>query len=528
MISNQTWALGGKIVTMNANRDVYSVGYLVIRDNRILEVVNGDLPEKYKTVEKVETGGVIYPGLIDLHNHFVYNVLPLWVVPKPYKNRGQWPGHKEYSSGVTQPMELLTSYPASSKAIVRYIEAKAIIGGTTTGQGVMTQIKGDRKIFDGAMRNVENPMEVNLPGARTRVPNLAITGDKAEKDIEAFRKAINLPAGNAYFYHLSEGTDDAAHKHYENLKILDLINQNLVGIHSLGLHPQDLDYFAVKKAKIVWSPFSNNLLYGKSLDLKALKSSGLHFSIGCDWSISGSKNLLQELKVAFFENERSGKPFTNFDLVSAVTYSPAEMLRWDQHLGSIAPGKLVDLTIAEDRQADPYENLIFATEKNISLVLVDGTARYGNEALMNRFKESEDYPAQKFSVGGKNKKINLFISGSKLNHIGFLESAGMIRKAMLDLEAFKKDMDTAKLDKMKFGFEVEDDDFQLVLDNEHEEDLLRGDTSSMAFKALITPPMQNSIIMDEPTVGGEEYWERIKRQKNLPDGLPEWLAKCYQ
>ena len=40
------------------------------------------------------TGGTIYPGLIDLHNHLPYNVLPLWQVPKKFSNRGQWGRHR--------------------------------------------------------------------------------------------------------------------------------------------------------------------------------------------------------------------------------------------------------------------------------------------------------------------------------------------------------------------------------------------------------------------------------------------------
>ena len=42
---------------------------------------------------------MIYPGLIDLHNHMAYNVLPLWSPPgrtDPYTSRNQWPNEKSY------------------------------------------------------------------------------------------------------------------------------------------------------------------------------------------------------------------------------------------------------------------------------------------------------------------------------------------------------------------------------------------------------------------------------------------------
>ena len=45
----------------------------------------------------VDTGGTLFPGLIELHNHLSYNALPLWSpVPKLFQHRGQWPGHPDY------------------------------------------------------------------------------------------------------------------------------------------------------------------------------------------------------------------------------------------------------------------------------------------------------------------------------------------------------------------------------------------------------------------------------------------------
>jgi hypothetical protein len=38
----------------------------------------------------VQTGGSIYPGLIELHNHLAYDALPLWQVPERYDNRDDW------------------------------------------------------------------------------------------------------------------------------------------------------------------------------------------------------------------------------------------------------------------------------------------------------------------------------------------------------------------------------------------------------------------------------------------------------
>ena len=48
----------------------------------------------------------------------------------------------------------------------------------------------------------------------------------------------------------------------------------------------------------MWSPFSNLWLYGKTTDVATAQSNGMRICLGADWSPSGSKSLLGELKVA--------------------------------------------------------------------------------------------------------------------------------------------------------------------------------------------------------------------------------------
>jgi len=51
-------------------------------------------PAGFAAAPRVEAGGVLYPGLIDLHNHLLYNTLPLWTEPArttPWTSHTQWP-----------------------------------------------------------------------------------------------------------------------------------------------------------------------------------------------------------------------------------------------------------------------------------------------------------------------------------------------------------------------------------------------------------------------------------------------------
>ena len=68
-------------------------------------------PAGFEGVAPVDTGGTLFPGLIELHNHLSYNALPLWSpVPKLFQHRGQWPDHPDYRKLISGPMTVVGQY----------------------------------------------------------------------------------------------------------------------------------------------------------------------------------------------------------------------------------------------------------------------------------------------------------------------------------------------------------------------------------------------------------------------------------
>ena len=157
---------------------------------------------------------------------------------------------------------------------------------------------------------------------------------------------------------------------------------------------------ASRGATVVWSPFSNQLLYGKTVDLKALKSSGVTFGLGCDWAPTGSKNLLQELKVAKHAVEDQEADFTSEDLVRSVTAGARRCRTGEQYLGHITPGSMADLLVIRGTDGDPWDQLIAATERDVDLVTIHGIPRYGQRKLMEQLHSAPDYPLEDYSVNG--------------------------------------------------------------------------------------------------------------------------------
>jgi cytosine/adenosine deaminase-related metal-dependent hydrolase len=268
-------------------------------------------------------------------------------------------------------MGILGKTPGYVEAIVRYVECKCLVSGVTTSQGIMLYSNaGIRKFYRGIVRNVEAPDDPGLPRVDAHIPDIA------SKDAPHFLSQLNK--ASCLLLHLSEGTDDSAHHHFETLKIHRdewAITSSLTGIHCVALKQADFELMNQKGASMVWSPLSNLMLYGGTADVRAAKDSGITIGIGSDWSPSGSKNLLGELKVARLFSENNGNIFSDFELLSMATVNAARMIKWEEQIGTLEKNKLADLIIIEGKTGDPYAQMLHASEKDLSLVVINGVPR---------------------------------------------------------------------------------------------------------------------------------------------------------
>jgi cytosine/adenosine deaminase-related metal-dependent hydrolase len=376
------FVLKGHVVTMNDAFDNIARGAVYVSGNAIAAVQTADAPAPpgFEGATAVDTKGVIYPGLVELHNHLSYNALRLWSVPKKYGSREEWPDDPGYHQLVTGPMSVLGKSRRADllASLVRYVESKCLFGGVTTSQGVaLSSNAGIERYYKGVVRNVEQADDKAFPpSARTHI------ADVVAKDWQKFFEAIS--GNGAVILHLAEGTNDKARSHFLALQNGDrwAITPRLVGIHCAALKSADFDVMAKHGGSMVWSPLSNLLLYGATADVVAAKKSGVPIALGSDWSPSGSKSLFGELKVARLAADAAKADFQDRDVVAMATRTPAKMVGWDGLIGSVEAGKRADLLVLGKDAPDPYKALLAAHEDDIALVVIDGVARYGTTALM--------------------------------------------------------------------------------------------------------------------------------------------------
>src|SRR5690242_17192133 len=92
------YILTGRVVTMDAARTVHASGAIYVDGNTISSVSASaqPVPAGFANAKNIHVNGIIFPGLIELHNHLSYNILQLWSVPKLFHDRGQWQRHPQY------------------------------------------------------------------------------------------------------------------------------------------------------------------------------------------------------------------------------------------------------------------------------------------------------------------------------------------------------------------------------------------------------------------------------------------------
>jgi cytosine/adenosine deaminase-related metal-dependent hydrolase len=343
--------------------------WLVLADGAVKEIRKN----KPTGVTTLDTGGVILPGLIDLHGHPEFNVFAAWEPPRLYRNRYSWRGSDVYHALVRDPQnKLIAALPAQTQ--LRYAEVRALAGGVTAIQGASGT---NRATDESLVRNVDLRIfgdhkaraMIDLPSKTSRdVQRLA--------DIVA---AIGTGDVTAFYLHLAEGArdDPRSQKEFDTLVGFSALTKGTVLIHATALTKAQLGQVADAGAKLVWSPQSNLRLYGETTRAADALAVGVPVALGADWLPSGSTSLLAELQVARAELSAQGLEAKPRDLVAMVTSVAAKVAGLDQRIGTLKPGFAADVLVLERRHDDPYESVCRSLPLDVRLVTIGGDIAYG-------------------------------------------------------------------------------------------------------------------------------------------------------
>lgn len=418
--------LGGTIVTPER---VLPKAWIVIKNGMIDAILESPPSGTGATV--VETGGIIFPGFVDLHNHPMYNIFARWNPPRKFANRYEWRDLWEYKDSLGIPGGRFQKDDSTFCDIDEYVEVRALIGGTTSIAGISRQPVP--VCVAGLVRNLDLASGFYPSGfGHERVKNaLGITPrDMKDPEAQKLREDIAQNEIDLLLIHVAEGTpqDLESTLEFRALKGVGLLGEHTAIIHGIALLPDDFKEMREAHVALVWSPRSNMELYGVTTNIRAALSEGVTVALAPDWSPTGSVNMLFELQYASrLSKEQMAGILSDQRLFEMATSIPARIAKLDSKIGTLQQKMYADLFVLKGDAAQPFTALAGAKAQDVQLVLVGGVPLYGSDEIMQQLRvqsepvdvcgarmalNSAALPAGKFS--GVEQRLRTLMKGNQL------------------------------------------------------------------------------------------------------------------
>ena len=316
-------------------------------------------PDRRDAVIDLE-GAFVFPGLINAHDHLELNSQPRLKWRDRYANAAEWIA--DFQPRFESDPELSVTRPETLDDRVWVGGLKNLLSGVTTVCH-------------------HNPFHYVL---RHRFPIkvLARFGYSHSLHIDGERVAEShhgTPPDWPWMIHAAEGTDVAAQSEIADLDRMGCLTGNTVLIHGVAMCPHGRARVIDAGAGLVWCPSSNRFLFNATADVRSFDDAD-RLAIGSDSRLSGERDLLDELKVAYESHQLSAE-----GLARVVTSGAAKLLRLPR-AGRIANGLPADVIVLRPVAGDPYDSLLEATRADVLLTLVDGVPMAGAAWLAPAFK----------------------------------------------------------------------------------------------------------------------------------------------
>lgn len=347
----------------------------------------------------VLTNGIIAPGMIDTHNHILFDIFDDsdWLPSKVYMNHDEWPSEAKYAAmlDVKQCFEDATAgkptwcpekwnggVANSLKCEMhKWGELKGLVAGTTS-------IVGLPGIAASCMSSVARSIDVAQNGLGSdKVQTSALFPPSATT---ASNVCTNYTAGTtaAYLIHCGEGTDADALAEWTTLGSITnpadcLYAPQTTITHGTAFTATEFAAMGAAGMKLTWSPKSNVALYGTTTNIPAALDANVLVALAPDWSMGGSVNLLDEMRFAnAWDDMHFADRLKPQDLVKMTTKNPAAVLGLADKIDTLAPGHIADIVVYTPKGVDPFASIMANTPVDVRMTMIGGRIVYGDLVML--------------------------------------------------------------------------------------------------------------------------------------------------
>jgi 8-oxoguanine deaminase len=412
------------VAPMDDARSRLPGGYVLVEDDRIVQVGTGTIPATRVDRQIDATGKVVLPGLVNTHHHLpqvlTRNVPRVQEAPlfrwltELYP---VWRGFDQVAvetaarvglaelllTGCTTTTDHLYLFPRGQE---RFIDAEIAAARAlgirfhpTRGSMSRGQSQGglppddvcqdEEAILEDSRRLIREYHDPR-PRAMTRIA-LAPCAPFSVSDA-LMRRTVDLARENGLrlHTHLAETKDEERYcletygcRPVEYLRRLDWLGKDVWLAHCVHLDEDEVRLFAETGTGVAHCPSSNFRLGSGIAPVRALLDAGAAVGLGVDGSASNdSSNMLAECRQALLAHRLGALPsrwLTAEEVLWAATRGGARCLGRDD-IGSLKPGKAADLILIDTRRlsyagasSDVLASLVFTPwPEPVDTVMVNG------------------------------------------------------------------------------------------------------------------------------------------------------------
>ena len=394
--------VGGDVVTMNANRDIFHGGAVAVAGEHIAEVGLADeLRSRWPNADCIDAAGcVITPGFINAHQHFTGDPLIRSCIPdsiSSHESIFQWaiPAHEAHTPDDEELSATLCAAEAALNGVTMVVEAGTVASPRRVAAGIQAVgIRAALSIWgsdaDGVPQAAppaeavarQQEMLAEFPSGGLVEGWIALVGhDLASDELLQTAAQAAKDAGVNMTMHISPTPADAESylertgkrpiAHFADLGIL---GTHLLLAHAVWLDDQELSLLLETKTAIAFCPWAY-LRLGQGVTKAGRhrefwEQSG-RIALGADANnASDSSDMLRVAALcAGLWRDQSMKPdsFGAQQALELLTRSGAEAIGKAAEIGSLEAGKQADITIHDT------SNISWTPKGDIAMQLIWGS-----------------------------------------------------------------------------------------------------------------------------------------------------------
>jgi len=422
----------GLLVTMDRNYRELEEAYIQIEDGIIKDIGTGKPPAGEIEIDLKDH--LVTPGFVNTHHHFYQSLfrsvkevasakLFEWLVflYEKWKNldneaifvSSKIAIYEMMASGVTTTTDMLYLHPSGREYFIDSEISAAIDTGIrfhpTRGSMSLSRKDGglppdsvvqtERKIVEDSVRLIEKYHDSRkhsmLRIALAPCSPFSVTEESMIRTAELAEEFDVL-----LHTHLAETRDEDDFcinrkklRPVEYMEKIGWLNRRTWFAHLVWLNDEDIEKLAANDCGMAHCPTSNMRLGSGIAPVKEMKEAGIRIGLAVDGSSSNdSGNMLLEIRNALMLQRvtKGADALSPRDVLEFATIGGAKVLRMDDYIGSIEPGKSADLAAFSLNKlsmagglSDPVASLVLCDMHGSDLVMINGKIRVQNGRVID-------------------------------------------------------------------------------------------------------------------------------------------------